>query len=144
MFQRSSPFYRRIPINMVGTDHLILENFFEKARGFEITQPPPKGSRTLVMETEVSAFRLPEKPHGTECSSNLRRISTVTRDLFHRYRHLTAIPVFESMAMENIAELVSNRGVIDTSLYCSMIVPLSAREARQKAGRRNVLTVATS
>ena len=25
MFQGSSPFYRRIPINMVGNDHLVLE-----------------------------------------------------------------------------------------------------------------------
>ena len=57
------------------------------------------------------------------------------QDLFHRYRQLNGDPVSESMAMENIAELVSNRGVIDTSLYCSMIVPLSVEasiEGRKK------------
>jgi len=87
MFQRSSPFYRRIPINMVGTDHLILENF-EKARGFEITQAAAEGVENPVMETEVS-----------KCSDFLKNLTAQNvfiqfttyfnrdlQDLFHRYR----------------------------------------------------------
>jgi len=127
MFQRSSPFYRRIPINMVGNDYLILENF-EKARGFEITQAAAEGVESSVMEMEVN-----------KCSEFLKNLtahnvfiqfttyfSRDLQDLFDRYRQLNGDPVSESMAMEKIAEFMSDRGVIDTSLYCTMIVPVSA------------------
>ena len=127
MLQRSSPFYRRIPINMVGNDYLILENF-EKARGFEITQAAAEGVESSVMEMEVN-----------KCSEFLKNLtahnvfiqfttyfSRDLQDLFDRYRKLNGDPVSESMVMENIAEFMSDRGVIDTSLYCTMIVPVSA------------------
>ncbi len=127
MFQRSSPFYRRIPITMVGKDYLILENF-EKARGFEITQAAAEGVESAVMEMEVN-----------KCSQFLKNLtaqnvfiqfttyfSRALQELFDRYRQLSADPVSESMATENIVELMSDGGVIDTSLYCTVIVPLSA------------------
>ncbi len=127
MFQRSSPFYRRIPISMVGSDYLILEKF-EKARGFEIVQTGADGVDGSVMEMEVS-----------KCAEFLKNLTAQNvfvqfttyfsrnlHELFDRYGRLNGDPLSESMAMENIAELTSGRGVIDTSLYCTMVVPLSA------------------
>lgn len=127
MFQRSYPFYRRIPITMVGSDYLILENF-EKARGFEIVQTGADGVESSVMEMEVN-----------KCSEFLKNLtaqnvfiqfttyfSRDVQDLLDRYRRLNDDPLSESMAMENVAELMSGRGVIDTSLHCTIVVPLSA------------------
>jgi hypothetical protein len=112
---------------MVGKDYLILENF-EKARGFEITQAAAEGVESAVMEMEVN-----------KCSQFLKNLtaqnvfiqfttyfSRALQELFDRYRQLSADPVSESMATENIVELMSDGGVIDTSLYCTVIVPLSA------------------
>ncbi len=103
MFQGSSPFYRRIPINMVGNDHLVLENF-EKARGFEITQAGAEGVEFSVMEMEVN-----------KCSEFLKNLTAQNvfiqftthvnrdlKDLFDRYRHLNVDPLSESMAMESM------------------------------------------
>ncbi len=138
MFRRSSPFYRRIPINMIGSDYLVLENF-EKARGFEIVQAGADGIDRSVMEMEVNT-----------CAELLKNITAqnvfvqfttyFTRDLdelLDRYRRLNGDPVSESMARENIAEFTSGRGVIDTSLYCTIVVPLNAEasiEGKKKKG----------
>jgi hypothetical protein len=121
---------------MVGNDYLILENF-EKARGFEITQAAAEGVESAVMEMEVN-----------KCSQFLKNLTAQNvfiqfttyfgrdlQELFDRYRQLKADPVSESMATENIAELMSDGGVIDTSLYCTVTVPLSAEtsiEGRKK------------
>lgn len=138
MFRRSSPFYRRIPINMIGNDYLVLENF-EKARGFEIVQAGADGIDRSVMEVEVNT-----------CAELLKNITAqnvfvqfttyFSRDLdelFDRYRRLNGDPVSESMARENIAEFTSGRGVVDTSLYCTIVVPLNAEasiEGKKKKG----------
>ena len=138
MFRRSSPFYRRIPISMIGSEYLVLENF-EKARGFEIVQAGADGIDRSVMEMEVNT-----------CAELLKNITAqnvfvqfttyFSRDLdelFDRYRRLNGDPVSESMARENIAEFTSGRGVIDTSLYCTIVVPLNAEasiEGKKKKG----------
>ena len=128
MLQRSSPFYRRIPITMVGDDCLILDKF-EKAYGFEIIQAGADGIDQAVMEIEVN-----------KCSEFLKNVTAqnvfiqfttyVNQDigqLLDEYTRLNADPLSRSMAKENVNELRSHGGIIDTSLYCTIIVPLSAR-----------------
>lgn len=137
MFQRSSPFYRRMPVNMVGRDHLILDNF-EKARGFEITQTAAEGVENSVVEMEVS--KLSEFLKNLTAQNVFIQFTTYfsrdLQDLFERYRQLNSDPLSESMAMENIAELMSGAGVIDTSLCCTMTVPLSAEASMEGKKRK--------
>ncbi len=122
----SSPLYRRIPISMVGSDYVVLENF-EKVKGFEIVQCGADGIDRSVMEMEMN-----------KCAELLKNITAqnvfvqftthLNRDLqelFREYKRLNSDPVSESMAIENIGELTSGRGIIDTSLYCSIVVPLN-------------------
>lgn len=126
MIQRSSPFYRRIPINMVGENHIILEKF-EKVRGLEIIQAGADGIDRSVMEIEVN-----------KCAEFLKNITAQNvfiqfttyfnkdlQTLLDRYMSLNADPVLQSMANENMKEFTTG-GIIDTSLYCTIIMPLNA------------------
>ena len=123
----SSPFYRRIPVNMIGTDYLILDNF-EKAKSFEIVQAGAEGIDIAVMEMEIN-----------KCAEFLKSITAQNifiqftthfdhglGELFKEYKRLNSDPVSESVAMENIRGLTDSGATIDTSLYCTITVPLNA------------------
>ncbi len=112
---------------MVGENYLILERF-EKARGLEIIQAGADGIDRSVMEMEVN-----------KCAEFLKNITaqnvfiqfttSFSRDigpLLDNYMRLNKDPILQSMAKENIQELTSNGGIIDTSLYCTIIMPLNA------------------
>ncbi len=126
MIQRSSPFYRRIPINMVGEKHLILDKF-EKARGLEIIQAGADGIDRSVLEIEVN--RCAEFLKNITAQNVFIQFTTYfnrdLRPLLDRYMSLNADPVLQSMANENMKEF-TNGGIIDTSLYCTIIMPLNA------------------
>lgn len=135
--QRSSPFYQRIPITMVGDNYLILERF-EKAYGFEIMQAGADGIDRSVIDIEVN-----------KCAELLKNITAqnvfvqfttyVNQDtgrLLDEYTRLNGDPLSRSMAKENVAELQSRGGIIDTSLYCTIIVPLSAEASIEGKKKR--------
>lgn len=135
--KRSSPLYLRLPLNMVGSDYVILENF-EKAKGFEIVQLGAEGVDGQVMEMEVD-----------KCAELLKNITAqnvfiqfttyFNRDLhrlFREYKLLHGDPLSESTIMENIAELTGDGGVVDTSLYCTIVVPLSAEVSMEGKKRK--------
>jgi len=99
MLKRSSAFYRRIPINMVGDNYLVLEKF-EKARCLEIKQAGAEGIDRSVMEVEVN-----------KCSEFIKNITAQNifiqfttyfkrdvRQLFNTYMRLNTDPVLQSMA----------------------------------------------
>lgn len=127
MLKRSSPFYRRIPINMVGDNYLILEKF-EKARGLQITQAGAEGIDRSVMEMEVN--KCAEFLKNTTAQNVFIQFTTYfNRDvqpLLDDYMLLNTDPVLQCMARENIQEFTSGDGIIDTSLYCTIIMPLNA------------------
>lgn len=117
---------------MVGEDYLILEHF-EKAKMIEIMQTAAEGIDRSVLEMEVN-----------KCAEFLKNVTAqnifiqfttyINRDLeelLDAYRNLNGDPVSQSMANENIAELVSGRGIIDSSLFCTIIMPLSAEASIQ-------------
>ncbi len=144
MFQKSSPFYRRIPVTMAGENYLVLEKF-EKARGFEIIQTGADGIDRPVMEAEINKFA--ELLKNITAQNVFIQFTTYfsrdVRKLFEEYVRLNNDPVSESIAKENIEELSSHGGIVDTSLYCTIIVPLSAEASvegkKKRIDRRNFL-----
>ncbi|MBP1749529.1 MAG: Type secretory pathway VirB4 protein-like protein [Deltaproteobacteria bacterium] len=122
---------------MVGDSYLILEKF-EKARGIEIIQSGADGIDKSVMEMEVN-----------KCAEFLKNITAQNvfiqfttyfshdvRPLLDEYMRLNADPVLQSMARENIQELRSNGGIIDTSLYCTIVMPLNAEASIEGKKKR--------
>lgn len=126
MARESSPLYRRIPISMVGPDYAVLENF-EKAKGFEIVQCGAEGVDRSVMEMEVD--KCAELLKNVTAQNVFLQFTTYfnrdLHELFHEYIRLHGGPLSGSEVLENIAE-IEHGGVVDTSLYCTVIVPLSA------------------
>jgi hypothetical protein len=123
---------------MVGEDYLILEHF-EKAKTVEIIQAGAEGLNRSVLEMEVNKCAEFLK-NLTAQNAFIQFTTYVNRGLdglLDEYRRLNSDPVSQSMADEAVQELKSEGGIIDSSLFCTITIPLSA-EASIEGKRKKI------